>query len=182
MRRTVRRLAGCLGRLSAGQRAVLVRRAGVGPLRPRSRYVVARRLDIRPSRVARLERSGMRRLQAFSRAGGCGAAATAVAPGHAPSFPGAPPSQHAADGAGASTARTHDASTRSAAARGDAGEARAGVKGEFESSDDAKPPVITPPGESDDGADLTFPILLLVGAFALGYAVTRELSSSGRAT
>jgi hypothetical protein len=180
MRRTVRQLAGCLDRLSQGQRAVLVRRAGVGPLRPRSRYVVARRLDIRPSRVARLERSGMRRLRAASQNGGCGGEAAAVAPAGAPNFPSA--SSPPPDADGASALGVHDAGTREAVARGEAGAERAGVRGEFESSDDdAKPATITPPGEPDDGADLTY-LLLLLAAFVFGYAVTREYSSGRRPT
>jgi hypothetical protein len=173
----VRRLAGCLGRLSRGQRAVLVRRAGVGPLRPRSRYVVAHRLDMRPSRVARLERSGMRRLRAASQ-NGCGGEAAAVAPAGAPAFPGSPSPPAGADGAGASR---DDASTSEAVARGDAGAERAGVKGEFESSnDESRPATITPPDEREVGADLSY-LLLLLGAFVIGYALTRELSS-GRST
>ena len=182
MQRTVRRLAGCLDRLSQGQRAVLVRRVGVGALRPRSRYFVARRLDIRPSRVARLERSGMRRLRAVSQNGGCGGEAAAVAPAGAPSFSSAQSHPPGADGAGASALGMHDAGTRETVARGEAGGERAGVKGEFESSDDdAKPATITPPGEPDDGADLTF-LLLLLAAFVFGYAVTREYSSGGKPT
>ncbi len=51
---------------------MLLLRAGVGAGPPRSRLRVARRLDLRPRRVLRLERTGLRKVRALARGGSCG--------------------------------------------------------------------------------------------------------------
>lgn len=72
LRRTVARLAGCLYGVSPFDRRVLVLRAGPGRVRALSRLAVARRLDVKPRRVRRSERRGLRRLRGTSRFLGCG--------------------------------------------------------------------------------------------------------------
>ena len=81
LRETVASAGRCLDDLSAAQRRVLTLRAGVGAGPPRSRGGVARRLDISVRRVARLEGTGLSRLRALARSGGCGAPAETLAAG-----------------------------------------------------------------------------------------------------
>jgi hypothetical protein len=79
LERTVTRLRGCLSSLAAGERRVLVLRAGLGLRAPMSRVRVAQRLRLGVTRVRQIERRGLRRLGAAGRAGSCspaGAAAT----------------------------------------------------------------------------------------------------------
>ena len=80
LRATVRRLQDCFGALSALERRVLVLRAGVGAGPPRTRFRVARRLDLSMRRVTRLERRGVRTLRRLAGAGRCGAAASRPPP------------------------------------------------------------------------------------------------------
>jgi hypothetical protein len=80
LRRTVARLGGCLDDLSTSQQRVLELRAGVGAADPRSRRGVARVLDLRVDRVARIERRGLRNARALARTDGCGSAAGGAAP------------------------------------------------------------------------------------------------------
>jgi hypothetical protein len=79
LRETVSRAGRCLDDLSTGQRRVLTLRAGVGAGPPRSRALVARRLDISVKRVVRLERTGLRRLRSLAARGGCAPATTTLA-------------------------------------------------------------------------------------------------------
>ena len=80
---SVVQLAGCLGEVAAGERRVLVLRAGAGDRRPLSRQAVAERLDTNVRPVARTERRGVRHLRAAARGGACGGlepgAGTAIA-------------------------------------------------------------------------------------------------------
>jgi hypothetical protein len=76
LRKTIKRLQGCLGSLRGLERRVLVLRAGVGAGPPRTRSRVARRLDLSTRRVTRLERRGVRRLRSLAGAGRCGGAAS----------------------------------------------------------------------------------------------------------
>jgi hypothetical protein len=173
LRGTVRRLAGCLDGLRQRQRRVLVLRTGLGPRAPMSRARVGVRLDLPVARVARIERRGVRRLRALGE-DGCGgiAAETAIALGAAPgALPGppahpAPMSEGAPGRDGASGSRTDPP--------------RSGVKGEFDASPDDKPAVVVPPVGRDGagGTDLSIAAVLL-GVLMLGYALRRELSSSG---
>jgi hypothetical protein len=63
---------------------VLILRAGIGIGHPRSRRQVARLTHMRPVRVAKLERRGLKELRALNRTGGC-----APASGRAPLVAGA---------------------------------------------------------------------------------------------
>jgi hypothetical protein len=99
LRETVVEASGCLDDLSAAQRRVLSLRAGVGAGPPRSRSRVARRLDISVRRVTRLERTGLRRLRALAKDGGCAPAAAPVASGAAGGATGAAGGAAASDGA-----------------------------------------------------------------------------------
>jgi hypothetical protein len=76
LRSEVRRFRGCLGRLPALERRVLILRTGVDGLLALSRGQVARRLGVSVGRVVRLERSGVRHLRKLGR-GGCRGSASA---------------------------------------------------------------------------------------------------------
>jgi len=80
LRRLVTRLSACLNDLNGVQRRVLVLRTGLGSARPHSRRGVARLLDLRVQRVARIERRGVREARHLSRAGACSGAATPNTP------------------------------------------------------------------------------------------------------
>jgi Sigma-70, region 4 len=69
--RLVRRRRGCLDVLPGRQRATLILRYGVGPLRARSRRDVARVLDVARERVRVLERLGARRLAGLGKEADC---------------------------------------------------------------------------------------------------------------
>jgi DNA-binding CsgD family transcriptional regulator len=110
LRRLVRRMHGCLGILSRGERRVLLlRAAGRSPAR------VARITHVSVGRVERLERAGVKRLRAAARGGGCGGGATdASAPALAATSASASPPTSAV---AATTPKTgDDAGTRGEAA------------------------------------------------------------------
>jgi hypothetical protein len=71
LRRLLRPFAACLPSLRDAERSVLVRRAGLQGLEPQTRSEVARSLDASPTRIARLERRGLRRLRRSVRSGSC---------------------------------------------------------------------------------------------------------------
>jgi hypothetical protein len=71
--RFVRRLRGCIDRLPPMQRATLILRYGVGPVRPRSGEQAARLLDVSRSRVRVLERKGLRALARIDEGASCAA-------------------------------------------------------------------------------------------------------------
>jgi hypothetical protein len=64
-------LAGCLDELPRIDRRVLILRAAPSRKRPRSRVAVARRLDTRARRVARIEHRAVRRLHRLDRTTDC---------------------------------------------------------------------------------------------------------------
>lgn len=80
LRRAVLGHEACLGQMPRGERRVLTLRAGVGLAHPRSRAQVQRITGLPRTRIAALERSGLRRLRSLAQADGCGQAASA-APG-----------------------------------------------------------------------------------------------------
>jgi Sigma-70, region 4 len=67
----VRRLRGCIDGLPRLQRATVVLRYGVGPVRARSEQQAARLLDLSRGRVRLLERRGMRNLARSGRGTSC---------------------------------------------------------------------------------------------------------------
>jgi hypothetical protein len=71
LRKSARRLRGCLGALPRFVRRVVVMRAGIGGA-PRTRRQVARRLDVSVGRVRHAERSGLGRLRRADSELGCG--------------------------------------------------------------------------------------------------------------
>jgi hypothetical protein len=66
----------CLEDLSSGERRVLGLRAGLGPDAPLTRPEVARRLDLGVAQTGRIERRGLRRLDALVDDGACGGVGT----------------------------------------------------------------------------------------------------------
>jgi hypothetical protein len=78
LRHAVLGFRGCLSRLPRVERKVLVLRAGVGISHPRSRRLVARLTGLSPRRVARLERRGLRRLNALGASSACAASTQAT--------------------------------------------------------------------------------------------------------
>jgi hypothetical protein len=64
-------MQGCLDGLAAGERRVLVLRAGLGAAPALSRSDVARRLGLPVPQTGRIERRGLRRLEALDGAGRC---------------------------------------------------------------------------------------------------------------
>lgn len=75
----VERRRQCLDDLRSGERRVLDLRAGVGPRVPLTRPQVALRLDLGVAQTGRIERRGLRRLDALAGAGACGGAGAAAA-------------------------------------------------------------------------------------------------------
>ncbi|MGN6187956.1 MAG: sigma factor-like helix-turn-helix DNA-binding protein [Conexibacter sp.] len=71
----VTRARQCLDDLDARERRVLTLRAGLGPGAPLSRPQVARRLSLGVAQTGRIERRGLRRLDALAGAGACGGGA-----------------------------------------------------------------------------------------------------------
>jgi hypothetical protein len=164
LRRTVRRLQGCLGGLSGLEHRVLVLRAGVGAGPPRSRSRVARRLHLSARRVTRLEHRAVRRLRGLAGSGRCGTAAPAAGAtgGDAVAIAAGLQGVQALFGAGAPADRSE-------------------VKAERESSHTRQPDDATP-GSSDKslmalpqarilGFDLTPPLVIALGLAALVWAV-----------
>jgi hypothetical protein len=199
LRAAVRPLEGCLGVLPRLERRVLVLRVGVGDRAPRSRARVARTLDLPASRVARLERRGVRRLRALARTGGCGGSAVpgAVGGGSGPAAA-APPETGvralalAALGGGpadALLAGPTDGLQKTAKAPD-----RVEVKGEQQSSAGTAPRKAPGKGSSDDlipelpsgpaavrGSGPS-PLLPLLGVLALGgglYTLSRRRRAKG---
>ena len=66
----------CLDNLGPGERRVLGLRAGIGPRSPLTRAQVANRLDLGVAQTGRIERRGLRHLDALAGAGACGGTAT----------------------------------------------------------------------------------------------------------
>jgi hypothetical protein len=161
LRRTVRRLSGCLDALAAGSRQVLVLRAGIGLRAPLSRRAVAERLDASLRQVARRERRGLHDLRRAARAGRCGSnpAAVAVAPishGDPPTVAGEPGSTHAI---------------------GDAEPTgRSGVEDEFRSGPAEPPAARILRVDGDDGPPIP---LVLALAFLAGFSVVWALQHRG---
>ncbi|HEV7771691.1 MAG TPA: hypothetical protein VGO48_00230 [Conexibacter sp.] len=69
----------CLDDLGPGEQRVLGLRAGIGPGAPLTRPQVARRLDLGVTQTGRIERRGLRRLDALAGDGACGGVGGAVA-------------------------------------------------------------------------------------------------------
>jgi hypothetical protein len=147
------------------ERRVLELRAGVGLPRTRSRAEVARLTGLRRTRVAQLERHGLKRLNALAKAGTCASASSSgafpIAAGNGAAAPAGDPTQH------------------SSAAKGPAigvlgaGESLEGAKSKGSSAVEA---AITRPIIHGLGTTLDLGPLLL--AFALGgllYVVSREI-------
>jgi hypothetical protein len=82
----------CLDDLGPGERRVLDLRAGLGPGMPLTRPQVARRLALGVAQTGRIERRGLRRLDALAGAGAgaCGGVGTAVATAGPPPATGVP--------------------------------------------------------------------------------------------
>jgi hypothetical protein len=172
LRRLVTRLSACLNDLNTVQRRVLVLRTGLGSARPHSRRGVARLLDLRVRRVARIERHGVREARHLSRAGACGGVAapstsTALAAGGSPGGGdgsgsggsgggGLVPEPDKGQVAGESTA--HDSTTGSG-----------GVRAESETK---LPPPLTGGGTGRDagGVSLAIGITLILLALLAGFA------------
>jgi DNA-binding CsgD family transcriptional regulator len=113
LRRLVRRMRGCLGILSRGERRVLLlRAAGRSPAR------VARMTHVSVRRVERLERAGVKRLRAAARGGGCAGGATDASATSASASPATSATgDHATTAVAATTPKTgDDAGTRGEAA------------------------------------------------------------------
>jgi hypothetical protein len=165
LRRAVLSHEACLGQMPRGERRVLTLRAGVGLAHPRSRAQVQRITGLPRTRVAALERSGLRRLRSLAQAGGCGQAAS-TAPGTL-----APPT-------GVSVAH--------GIANG-ASIPRIGVLGERQSSASVTTASPPPDGSSDSGRPLLHapdsavdlgPILLFVLLAGFVFAAVREARRS----
>jgi len=156
LRRTVRRLSGCLGALATSSRRVLVLRAGIGEGGPLSRRAVAERLDATVSQVVRDERQGLRDLRGAARAGSCGAVAATGPAGPAES---APPT---GGGSGTPAARAAGGSDSAVGETGPQG--RSGVQEEFRDGPTRSPVTIV--ARVADGPPV---LLALVLAFLAGF-------------
>jgi hypothetical protein len=167
LRRAVVQLAGCLGEVAAGERRVLVLRAGAGDRRPLSRQTVAERLDTNVRTVARTERRGVRHLRAAARGGACGG----LEPGAGTAIAG----DGGEAGADGSAVLVH---ADPIPARGSDGEgerigtARSGVKDSFATGPAAPGPatLFGPGASADGGRGMAIPLLLLA-AFVTGFAI-----------
>jgi hypothetical protein len=156
LRRTVKRLSGCLDVIGTAPRRVLVLRAGVGPRSPQTRQAVAERLDTTVRHVARTERRGLRGLRRAARAGRCGSAAQGTTIPFAGRSTGSRPATVAV---GTGTAPGSD---------GGAPSGGSGVKDEFRTSEPPQmPDTLTLRGDDDTDAPV---LLLLAAAFLAGFA------------
>jgi hypothetical protein len=162
LRRTVLRLRGCLGALPAAERRVLALRAGVGAAHPRSRRTVARITGFGRTRVGRLERAGLRRLDTL-RAGCTGAPASPRAEG-VPALATAGAASAAGRSALAS-ARTTRRTPRNAV-RGEQSTHHGGSKGGTPGVS-LLPPALRPAGAADQTGVLFALIALAGGGYAL---------------
>jgi hypothetical protein len=172
LRETVIAASRCLDDLSSAQRRVLVLRAGIGPGAPRSRGGVARRLHISERRVARLERTGLRRLRMLAKRGACAPPArTAVTGDVAPDTAAA---ATVASMAGMKPAAGAGDAPRERDARGrDDGDGSGGL----DVIDDTVPSIGDVAGESvtnhpEDGISFAIPLILIVLA-VLAVLLTR---------
>jgi hypothetical protein len=164
----VLRFQGCLGDMPRSERRVLELRAGVGLPRTRTRAEVARLTGLRRTRVARLERRGLKRLNALAKAGTCASASSTGA------FPAA-----AGNGAAAPAADPkHPSSADKGPAIGVLGapESEGATKSKGSSAVETaiKRPII-------HGLGTTLDLGPLLLAFALGgllYVVSREIRRS----
>jgi hypothetical protein len=182
LRRTVLRFSSCLDDVSSLQRRVLKLRAGVGAGPARSRRRVARRLDLRPRRVMRLERTGLRKVRALVRGGSCGADEGGAgvpgggAAGSAGDGDGAPFAASAGGASGSAGTGGASAGSGSSAAGGSgSGGESGGVRGES----DTRPPELFSNGGVGSGNSSAVPggtpvvialALVLLAALA-GFAV-----------
>ncbi|HET9739266.1 MAG TPA: hypothetical protein VFP78_14215 [Solirubrobacteraceae bacterium] len=157
VRRAVLRFSSCLDDISSLQRRVLLLRAGLGAGPARSRRSVARKLDIRPRRVMRLERRGLRRVRALVRGGVCGAGdgGTGVPSGGAAAGAGGARGGGgsailaSADGAsGSAGAGDTSAGSGSTTGSGSDGGESGGVRGES----DSRPPELFSTGGAGSGS------------------------------
>jgi hypothetical protein len=166
VRTVVRRYSGCLGQLRDRTQTVLSMRAGLGPGSALSRRQVAARVDLGVRRVTRLERRGVRRLQALGSAGGCGAADArgGAAAGSASSAAPPPPAGDEA---------SVDAATTAARSGEVQGQDRSGVKGVAARSVPDSPATIFPGGPAASFINVA-PVLALVGIALFALAVRRE--------
>jgi hypothetical protein len=146
---------------------VLTLRAGIGAAPPRSRGSVARRLDISVRRVARLERTGLRRLRALSGNGSCAPAGGTVASGTT-----APSTLTAAiapiDGERSGGGRGNDDSRKAESTPG------GGVSTDDEPSGGGVAGVSGTNRPAEDAINITIPLILLV-LLAAAILVTRRL-------
>jgi hypothetical protein len=166
LRRAVTRLSGCLDRLTAVQERVLVLRAGVGAARPHSRRGVARKLDLRLSRVRRIERRGLRSARALARDGGCGGSGGGGGSGTSTVAGGAGGSSGLIAPPTAPEAAAGDGDPSSGASERDSGSVRG------ESEEQLPPPLENPPGRSEEpgGLSLAIGIALILLALLAGFA------------
>ena len=167
LRRAVVQLAGCLGEVAAGERRVLVLRAGAGDRRPLSRQAVAERLDTNVRTVARTERRGVRHLRAAARGGACGG----LEPGAGTAIAG----DGGEVGAAGSAVLVHADPIPAGGSDGDGervGTARSGVKDSFATGPAAPGPatLFGPGASAADGRGMAIPLLLLA-AFVTGFAI-----------
>jgi hypothetical protein len=165
LRRMVTRLSFCLDNLTTVQRRVLVLRTGLGSARPHSRRGVARLLDLRVRRVARIERRGVRDARRLSRAGACGGGggatttptALAGGGGSESSGGGLVPVPDKDQGNVAGESSGHDSTTGSGDVRG-------------ESETRLPPPLIGGDGRDAGGVSLAIGIALVLLALIAGFA------------
>ncbi len=163
LRRSVQRLSGCLDELATTQRRVLVLRTGFGDASPRTRRGVARALDLRVSRVRRIERRGLRQARKLDRAGACGSAAAGsatpvIATGSLAGTTGGggtePPEESLGGG-------TPDGDESSPADNG---------SGDVRGESATQPPPLTPPREQAGGTSLWVAVGLMLLAAVAGFA------------
>jgi hypothetical protein len=159
LRRAVLQFNSCLDDVSSLQRRVLRLRAGVGAGPPRSRRGVARRLELRPRRVMRLERTGLRKVRSLARGGSCGggggggvgAPSGGAASGAGGADGGGSPLLASADGAsGSAGAGDSSAGSGSTSGSGSGGSESGGVRGES----DTRPPELFSGGGDGTGSSV----------------------------
>jgi hypothetical protein len=166
LRRTVLRLRGCLGALPADERRVLELRAGIGAAQPRPRRTVARITGFGETRVGRLERAGLRRLDTLRCAGAPPSRLTAGVPVVAGTAGTAGTARTAGNAALVAATTTHR--TPRSAVRGEQSTHHGKAKGGTPAVS-LLPPTLRPGGAADQTGVL-FALIALAGS---GYALFR---------
>jgi hypothetical protein len=169
LRRLVTRLSACLNNLNNVQRRVLVLRTGLGSARPHSRLGVARLLDLRVRRVARIERRGVREARHLSRAGACGGVA---APGTATALAAGGSADSGGDAAGGGGGLVPEPDKGQVAGESAAHDSTTGSEGVRAESETKLPPPLTGGGTGRDagGVSLAIGITLILLALVAGFA------------